>query len=126
MNDKTTVENISKPGEVKCDELFILTQDMTKYDLMHESGKFVFEVILREDIWSPTLSGSVEVTDAVNAISKWPIRGGEVLVMKYRTSTFEDKPANIIEKSFQIYSIENRKLNNDREQLHKRMVLQAQ
>ena len=118
MNDKTTVENISKPGEVKCDELFILTQDMTKYDLMHESGKFVFEVILREDIWSPTLSGSVEVTDAVNAISKWPIRGGEVLVMKYRTSTFEDKPANIIEKSFQIYSIENRKLNNDREQVY--------
>ena len=118
MAEEQTVENISKPGEVKCDELFLLTQDMTKYDLMHEGGKFTFEVILHEDIWSPTLSGALQITDAVNAISKWPIRGGEVLVMKYRTATFEDTPGNVIEKSFQIHAIENRTLTTDRDQTY--------
>ena len=114
MSEEQVVENILKPGDVACDELFLTTQDQIEYDFTN----FMVEFNLYEDIWSPTLSGEVLVTDAVNAITKWPIRGGELLTCKWRTKTFEDTPSNIIEKSFQIYAIEKRILNNDREQFY--------
>ena len=110
-----TVENISQPGAVSCDELFITTNDLIEYDFT----RYMIEFNLFEDIWSPTLTGEVSVVDAVNAITKWPIRGGEIITCKWRTNTFADNPLNIIEKSFQIYAIEKRILNNDREQIYK-------
>ena len=115
MGDNTVEETISKPGDVACDELFITTNDLTEYDFK----RYVVEFNLYEDIWSPTLTGEIVVTDAVNAITKWPIRGGELITCKWRTKTFADHPLMKIEKSFQIYAIEKRILNNDREQLYK-------
>ena len=73
MAEETTVENLIKPGDVACDEIFLTTQDLTEYDFT----RYVIEFNLYEDIWSPTLTGEVLVTDAVNAITNWPIRGGE-------------------------------------------------
>ena len=109
-----SVETIITPGDVSCDEIFIITQDMTEYDFT----RYIIEFNLYEDIFSPTMSGEVLVTDAVNAITKWPIRGGEIITCKWRTKTFEDISPNRIEKSFQIYAIEKRILNNDREQFY--------
>ena len=114
MAEETTVENLIKPGDVACDEIFLTTQDLTEYDFT----RYVIEFNLYEDIWSPTLSGEVLVTDAVNAITNWPIRGGELITCKWRTKTFQDTSFNVIEKSFQIYAIEKRILNNDREQFY--------
>jgi len=114
MADETVEENIQYPGHVSCDEIFIITNDKTTFDFT----SYVIEFNLYEDIWSPALSGDIVVTDAVNAITKWPIRGGEIITCKWRTRTFADTPANIIEKSFQIYAIERRILNNDREQFY--------
>jgi len=115
MGDETTVENILKAGDVSCDELFLTTQDNTQWDFKN----FIVEFNLYEDVWSPTLTGEILVTDAINAITNWPIRGGELITCKWRTKTFEDVPEMIIEKSFQIYAIEKRMLNNDREQFYK-------
>jgi hypothetical protein len=114
MSEAETVENILKPGDVSCDELFLTTNDLTEYDFT----SYMVEFNLYEDLFSPTLTGEILVTDAVNAITKWPIRGGEILTVKFRTKTLQDHPNNIIEKSFQIYAIEKRILNNDREQFY--------
>ena len=110
MND----EVLSQAGEVICDELILTAQDGTEYDIKD----MLIEFNLYEDIFSPFLHGSINLTDAVNAISMWPIAGGEVLTVKFRTKTFADDPGNLIEKSFQIVGIENRMFNNDREQFY--------
>lgn len=110
MND----EVLSQAGEVICEELILTAQDGTDYLIKD----MMIEFSLYEDIFSPFLHGSISLTDAVNAISMWPIAGGEVLTVKFRTKTFEDEPGNLIEKSFQIVGIENRMFNNDREQFY--------
>ena len=64
------------------------------------------------------MTGNIALKDATNFITNAPIMGGELITIKLRTNTFEDTPDTIIDKSFQIYSIKNRALNNDREQLY--------
>jgi hypothetical protein len=75
---------------------------------------FMVEFNLYEDIFSPCLTGNIVINDNVDLINKVPISGNEQLYVKFRTLTFDDNPNNIIEKTFQIYSIEDRLLNNDR------------
>ena len=105
-------EIISKSGDVSIDELTLLTSTGEVFDFT----PFMLDFTLHEDMWSPAMFGQVTVTDANNLINLAPIRGGEILSIKARTKTLQDDPRNVIEKSFQIYSIEDRHLNNDREQ----------
>lgn len=104
-------ETLQVAGSVLTEELFLTLGDGTNVDLIN----FVVELNLYEDIFSPCLTGSAVIADSSNLIGELPITGVEFITIKYRTPTLEDTPSNIIEKSFQIYSIENRTLNNDRE-----------
>lgn len=104
-------EILQKAGSVLTEELFLTLADDTNVDLIN----FVVELNLYEDIFSPCMTGSAVIADSSNLIGELPITGSEFITIKYRTPTLEDIPANVIEKSFQIYSIENRTLNNDRE-----------
>jgi len=111
-----TEEVLIKPGDVTIDELLITSHDGTQYNLKDE-GMFA-EINIYEDIWNKFLTGNIALKDATNFITNAPIMGGELITIKLRTNTFEDTPETIIDKSFQIYSIKNRSLNNDREQLY--------
>jgi len=62
MSATETVENILKPGDVSCDELFLTTNDLTQYDF----SAYMVEFILYEDLFSPTLTGEILVADAVS------------------------------------------------------------
>ena len=104
-------ESITKPGDVSVDVLDLFTSSGQTFNLKG----FMIDLQLTEDIWTPAIYGNVTITDANNMINLGPIRGGEILHLKLRTKTMEDIPVNIIEKSFQIYAIESRVLNNDRE-----------
>ena len=104
-------ESITKPGDVSVDVLDLFTSSGQTFNLKG----FMIDLQLTEDIWTPAIYGNVTITDANNMINLGPIRGGEILHLKLRTKTMEDVPVNIIEKSFQIYAIESRVLNNDRE-----------
>ena len=104
-------EKILKPRDVSIDELLLMTQNGDIYDFVN----FYIDLIIREDMWSPAMFGEISVTDANDMINTANIRGGEILNIKLRSKTLEDVPANVINKSFQIYAIENRILNNDRE-----------
>ena len=97
-------EKILKPGDVSIDELLLMTQNGDIYDFVN----FYIDLIIREDMWSPAMFGEISVTDANDMINTANIRGGEILNIKLRSKTLEDVPANVINKSFQIYAIENR------------------
>ena len=117
---------ISKPGDViitRLDLNVVSTEDAL------DLKPFLMEINLYEDIFSPTLHGSVIIRDSLNLVGRLPIIGDEVLTVDIQTpwkelggytksnlGTFD--PINKIQKSFSVYAVKNRKLNNDREQYY--------
>ena len=79
----------------------------------------VMEINLYEDVFSPTMYGDIIITDAINAIEKFPIYGTEIITIKLRTTQLENEWGNLIYKSFQLYKVSNMILNGDREAIYK-------
>jgi hypothetical protein len=119
-------DGLTKPGDVIINQLLLNTiSSDTPLDLK----PFMVEFHLFEDIFSPTLHGSIVIRDALNLIGRLPIIGDEVLTVDIQTpwgeigglnkdnlGTFD--PINKIQKSFSVYSVKNRTLNNDKEQYY--------
>jgi len=114
MADIKSEENLQQPGQLIVDELFLTTQTLEDIDITN----MYIELNIYEDVWNPHIHGSILIKDAINLIGSSPIGAGELITMKLRTATYEDEPGNVIDKSFQIYSINNRSLNTDREQTY--------
>ena len=108
-------ENLLKAGDVRVEEVTI-TNVVTGISV--DLSNFMIEINLFEDIFAPCMTGTMLIADAMNLISDLPILGTELITIKIRTPTLEDHPSNIIEKTFQLYGIENRSLNNDRQQVY--------
>jgi len=106
-------ESLQFAGDVIVEEISLLAGE-TLFDM----SNFFIEFNLYEDVFSPTLHGDVVISDSANVITELPMIGTELLYVKFRTPTLDDSPANLIEKTFQIYSITDRKLNNDRSQFY--------
>ena len=106
-------ERINFAGDVKIDEMRLYNNNNDFVDLTLAQ---ITEILLYESLWSPCLQGSLAFADADAIIEKHPIVGGEPFTLKLRTSTFPDFPDAVIHRSFVITSIENRRLENDRQQ----------
>lgn len=106
-------ETLQFAGDIEVEEISITTSTDT-YDL----SNFMIEFNLYEDVFSPCMYGSVVIFDTANIITEFPIIGTELITVKLRTPTLEDAPENIIEKTFQLYSIVDRSLKNDRSQTY--------
>lgn len=87
---------------------------------------FVVEINIYEDIFSPSLYGNLVVRDAVNLIGTFPIMGDETLHLSLSTpfdqstqfSPSKEDPINKIQKSFAVYAVKNRVLEEHKEQLY--------
>jgi hypothetical protein len=119
-------DSMTKPGDVIISSL---TLNVVSSEEPLDLKPFMMEINLFEDIFSPSLHGSVIIRDSLNLIGRLPIIGDEVLTMDIQTpwkelggytksnlGTFD--PINKIQKSFSVYAVKNRKLNNDREQYY--------
>lgn len=78
---------------------------------------FIIELNIYEDIFSNSLQGVLLLTDAREVISGLPIVGDEILNIWVRTPGFDEGYGQSIKKSFSVYSIKNRILNDDRGQV---------
>lgn len=119
-------DGLQKPGDVIINQLLLNTASS---DVSLDLKPYMMEFHLYEDIFSPTLQGSVIIRDAVNLIGKLPIIGDEVLTVDIQTpwgdmggynksNLGSYDPINKIQKSFSVYAVKDRKLNNDREQYY--------
>ena len=113
-----TEENLGNPGNLNVEELSITAHSGSKFSLVDPTANMLSELNIFEDMWNKFMTGSVIVKDSTNLITKAPIMGGELITIKLRTPTMDDHPNRVINKTFMIYSIENRTLNSDREQTY--------
>lgn len=107
-------EVLNSPGDFLVEELTLTSSTGELVDL----SSFLLELHLYEDVFSPCMTGKIVLADAINLISSIPILGNEIITIKIRTPTLEDTPFNIIEKSFQMYSIDDRTMTSDRSQYY--------
>lgn len=126
QRSNTLDTGMNKPGDVIINQLLLNTiSSDTPVDLK----PFLMEFHLHEDIFSPTLQGSVIIRDSLNLVGRLPIVGDEVLTVDIQTPWGElggynannlgkFDPINKIQKSFSVYAVKDRKLNNDREQYY--------
>lgn len=117
-NGQQVSSGMVKPGDIVIEEIYLNTVTGVALDLK----PFFVEINIYEDIFSPTLHGNIVIRDAVNLIGRTPIIGDELLTINVRTP-FQEVPAqddffNTIHKTFAVYAIKDRKLNNDREQYY--------
>lgn len=102
-------------GDFKLEKLLISSLSTGK---TADVTEFMIELNLFEDLFSSCMTGNLILADAVNLISNLPIIGNEYVTFKIRTPSLEDTPGNVIEKTFQIYAIYDRVLNDDRAQFY--------
>lgn len=102
-------------GDFKLEKLLISSLSTGK---TADVTEFMIELNLFEDLFSSCMTGNLILADAVNLISNLPIIGNEYVTFKIRTPSLEDSPGNVIEKTFQIYAIYDRVLNDDRAQFY--------
>jgi hypothetical protein len=107
-------EILNSPGDFKVEELTLTSSTGDVFDI----SNFMLELHIYEDVFSPCMTGKLIFADAINLISSVPILGNEIITVKIRTPTLEDNAFNVIEKSFQIYSIDDRTLTSDRSQYY--------
>lgn len=102
-------------GAYKIEELSITSPNTGQ---ISDITDFMLEINLYENLFNSCMSGSLIVADAINLISNLPLLGNEFLTIKIRTPSLEDDPSAIIKKTFQIYSIKDRIMNDDRSQYY--------
>lgn len=93
------------PKDYNLKDLSIVLTTGEEWDI-----RFIYaELNIFEDMWSPTMSGSLLISDTKNRLANYPIFGFETLRIKLETP---GRPT--LEKEFRIYSITDRHLGKDR------------
>lgn len=100
-------EKISKAGDVLIEKIQILTSQGFYQDISAQ----VIAVTIYEDIFSPFISGTLEVRDSLDLLNVFPLNGEEFLDLKVSTPTLE---SGNIDSRFYIYKMSNRTMMGDR------------
>jgi len=100
-------------GDIVVEELYLTTSQGEALDLIN----FQLEISISESIHTPCLFGYCILVDAVNLLGNL-FTGDEYITVKLRSPYLEDEEHNVIHKTFSIYSVTDRKLENDRQQFY--------
>lgn len=100
-------ESFQAPGDVIIKQLELVSPGGRVVDLK----EFLVELNLYESLFSPTISGSLILSDSRNLIKTLPILGEELLCVDLKTPTFEDSIS--IKKVFRVYAIKDKVYSGD-------------
>ena len=92
-------------GAVDIQTLTLISSSGSSIDLKD----YMSEFNLYEDLFSPSLYGTLLIVDSSNIIKEMPIIGDEYVVVKIKTPT----TTNYINKTFRVYSVTNREIVRD-------------
>lgn len=108
-------EVIQKVGQYEVEEFSIKNNYGADAVIL---SNFMAEMVIYEDIFAPYLHGVITIADSKDLINDLGIHGGETINIKFRSTSLEDDPVNIINRSFIVYGIANRGMVNDRQQVY--------
>lgn len=103
-----TEENIQKAGDVRVERLTLISSNNIAVDL----NEFLIEFSVYEDILSNFMTGYIHLSDSRNLIDSLNLRGEELLIIKFRTPTFDTKLESI-SKTFRTLKITDRNIVRD-------------
>jgi len=98
---------LQSPGDITIEQLLIFSLNGNYISVLD----YLVEIQLYESIFSNVLTGELLLSDSRNLIKQLPIVGEELLILKARTPSLDNKYN--ISKTFRIYSVENRKIVRD-------------
>lgn len=102
-------EQIKKAGDVVIEEVIIIGSTGTRFDVTLQ----LISIELFEDLFAPTISGNITITDSLDLVNNVPFVGEEVLQLRFRTPQYtEDR--DIVNAQFYIYKMTNRELLGDK------------
>lgn len=116
------MDELLQPGAVVIEELKLINQYEKEADIVN----FYREFNIFEDMQSPCIYAEILMLDNINLISRFPIVGNEMVVVKLRTPTFDDTPEKVIEKIFHVYGIKNRTVNGDKQAAYTLELISAE
>lgn len=100
-------QQIINAGDVNIEAVNITTSQGVSQDITNQ----VMAIQIFEDLFSPFMSGSLEIRDSLDLLNALPMNGEEYLELKISTPTLEK--GNIAHK-FYIYKMSNRVMGGDR------------
>ena len=104
-------EFIQYAGQMVIDSIVLYTSDKNhKLDI----SLLFKEINFFEDIYSPSIHGSISMVEGFNLTSNFPILGEELLELKCHTPTFDTK----ISKIFAVTGIQDKIISNGNTQLY--------
>lgn len=107
MADAKLEEIYQNPGDVVISQLELISPRGIVVSLK----EFLVELNIYESMFSPTLTGSIILSDSRNLLKELPILGEELLVVEIRTPTF-GKDLSIY-KTFRVYSVKDKVYSGD-------------
>lgn len=93
---------LENPGDVHIERMTLVSTRNFIVDL----DDYFVEFNLYEEIFSPSMTGSIVISDSRNLINELPIVGDELLIIKFTTPTFPSS----IEKTFRITGITDKQI----------------
>jgi hypothetical protein len=100
---------LKSAGEIDVQQMEIISSKGIAIDVKH----MMLSLNIFEDMFSPFITGSVVIKDALDLVNYFPLVGNEVLNLRLATPGFKDK-GTFIENSFRIYKLEDREMAGDR------------
>ena len=97
------------PGDVNIQEARVRSSNGFVQDILGQ----VAQVEVFEDIFSPFITGTLVLSDAIDLVNFFPFIGEEYLSLKIATPTMDSKN-RIIEGDFYLYKMDQRLLLNDK------------
>lgn len=99
-------QGVMRAGDISIEKLTIFSAN----NIVLEVADYLLEFNLFEDMYSPTMSGNMVLSDSRNLIFELPIVGEELLLVKFKTPGMEQT----IEKMFRVYSVTDRTVARER------------
>lgn len=98
-------DNTNKLGYSQFNQIELVSVEMFRDGWKTEDyvdiRAMVDEINIYEDMFSPTISASMLVADGLNLPDKFPIIGGEHVLIRFKTPTFQDE----VSQEFMVYKI---------------------
>lgn len=93
-------EKLERPGDIRLELLRLVSTRGIVVDL----DDYYVEINIHEEIFSPSMTGTLLISDSRNLIDTLPLVGEELLLIKFTTPTFPSS----IEKTFRITKISDK------------------